>query len=104
MTIRFDDTEVTTPTLALSVLNGQARRELPAEASTRLTDGLFDYMRDAALTRAPSFATFPAMMRGQLPRKPPVREARASEPHPRESEALCAYTPTASLSACRETA
>ena len=35
MTIRFDDREVTTPTLALSVLERPARRELSASARPR---------------------------------------------------------------------
>ena len=49
MTIRFDDREVTTPTLALSVLNGQREGNFPLRPDGILTDGLFDYMHATRL-------------------------------------------------------
>lgn len=67
MTIRFDDTEVTTPTLALSVLNGQREGNFPLRPDASLTDGLFDYMHATRLTRGHLVRYLPAMVRGRLP-------------------------------------
>ena len=51
MTIRFDEAEVTAPTLALSVLNGQREGNFPLRPSASLTDGFFDYMHATRLSR-----------------------------------------------------
>src|SRR5262245_46075228 len=67
MTIRFDDTEVTTPTLALSVLNGQREGNFPLRPAARLTDGLFDYMHATRLSRWHLVRYLPAMVTGKLP-------------------------------------
>jgi diacylglycerol kinase (ATP) len=67
MTIRFDDREVTTPTLALSVLNGQREGNFPLRPNASLTDGLFDYMHATRLTRWHLLRYLPAMIRGKLP-------------------------------------
>jgi diacylglycerol kinase family enzyme len=67
MTIRFDDTEVTTPTLALSVLNAQREGNFPLRPNASLTDGLFDYMHATRLTRWHLLRFLPAMVRGTLP-------------------------------------
>ena len=58
MTIRFDDREVTTPTLALSVLNGQREGNFPLRPNAWLTDGLLRlHARDAAHRAGTSSAT-----------------------------------------------
>jgi diacylglycerol kinase family enzyme len=67
MTIRFDDREVTTPTLALSVLNGQREGNFPLRPNASLTDGLFDYMHATRLTRGHLIRYLPAMATGRLP-------------------------------------
>jgi diacylglycerol kinase family enzyme len=67
MTIRFDDREVTTPTLALSILNGQREGNFPLRPNASLTDGLFDYMHATRLTRGHLIRFLPAMATGRLP-------------------------------------
>jgi diacylglycerol kinase family enzyme len=67
MTIRFDDREVTTPTLALSVLNGQREGNFPLRPAACLTDGLFDYMHATRLSRGHLIRYLPAMATGKLP-------------------------------------
>ena len=67
MTIRFDDTEVTTPTLALSVLNGQREGNFPLRPKASLTDGVFDYVHAKRLTRLHLLRYLPAMVLGKLP-------------------------------------
>ena len=67
MTIRFDGREVTTPTLALSVLNGQREGNFPIRPAARLTDGLFDYMHATRLSRLHLLRFLPAMATGRLP-------------------------------------
>jgi diacylglycerol kinase (ATP) len=69
MTVRFDDLEVTTPTLALSVLNGQREGNFPIRPDARLTDGLFDYVHATRLTRWHMVRFMPAMLTGRLPEK-----------------------------------
>ncbi len=69
MTVLFDETEVTTPTLALSVLNGQREGNFPLRPDASLTDGLFDYMHATRLTRFHLLRYLPAMVRGRLPEK-----------------------------------
>ncbi len=67
MTVSFDDGEVTTPTLALSVLNGQREGNFPLRPNASLTDGLFDYMHATRLTRLHLLRYLPAMVLGKLP-------------------------------------
>jgi diacylglycerol kinase family enzyme len=67
MTIRFDDHEVTTPTLALSVLNGQREGNFPLRPAASLTDGLLDYMHATRLNRGHLIRYLPAMATGRLP-------------------------------------
>jgi len=67
MTIRFDDRQETTPTLALSVLNGQREGNFPLRPAASLTDGLFDYMHATRLTRGHLIRYLPAMATGRLP-------------------------------------
>jgi diacylglycerol kinase family enzyme len=69
MTIRFDDQEVTTPTLALSVLNAQREGNFPLRPAARLDDGFFDYMHATRLSRGHLVRYLPAMATGRLPEK-----------------------------------
>ncbi|MCI0705233.1 MAG: hypothetical protein L0241_29590 [Planctomycetia bacterium] len=69
MTIRFDDRVVTTPTLALSILNGQREGNFPLRPNASLTDGQFDYVHATRLTRWHLIRYLPAMVRGKLPEK-----------------------------------
>lgn len=72
MTIRFDDRVVTTPTLALSVLNAQREGNFPLRPQASLTDGLFDYMHATRMRRLHLIRYLPAMMRGKLPENHPL--------------------------------
>ena len=72
MTIRFDDREVTVPTLALSVLNAQREGNFPLRPAASLTDGLFDYMHATRLSRGHLIRYLPAMATGKLPEKHPL--------------------------------
>ncbi len=92
MTIRFDDIEVTGPTLALSVLNGQREGNFPLRPNASLTDGLFDYMHARQLSRGHLIRYLPAMVRGQLPENHPlVTLGRAARIVVRGEEGLCVH-------------
>jgi YegS/Rv2252/BmrU family lipid kinase len=92
MTIRFDDREVTTPTLALSVLNAQREGNFPLRPNASLTDGLFDYMHATRLSRGHLIRYLPAMMRGHLPEKHPlVKLGRAARIHVKSEAPLCVH-------------
>jgi diacylglycerol kinase (ATP) len=67
MTIRFDGREVVTPTLALSILNGQREGNFPLRPAASLTDGLFDYMHATRLSRGHLIRYLPKMATGRLP-------------------------------------
>lgn len=67
MTIRFDDREISGPTLALSVLNGQREGNFPLRPAASLTDGLLDYMHATRLNRWHLIRYLPAMVSGRLP-------------------------------------
>jgi diacylglycerol kinase family enzyme len=72
MRIRFDDREVVTPTLALSILNGQREGNFPLRPAASLTDGLFDYMHATQLNRIHLIRYLPAMATGNLPENHPL--------------------------------
>ncbi|MCS6866533.1 MAG: diacylglycerol kinase family lipid kinase [Gemmataceae bacterium] len=72
MTIRFDEKEVKTPTLALSVLNGQREGNFPLRPQASLTDGWLDYLHATRLSRGQLLRYLPAMIRGKLPEKHPL--------------------------------
>lgn len=67
MRIRFDDREITIPTLALSILNSQREGNFPLRPGARLNDGLFDYMHATRLKRWHLIRYLPAMATGKLP-------------------------------------
>lgn len=92
MTIRFDATEVTTPTLALSVLNGQREGNFPLRPSARLDDGLFDFMHATRLTRMHLVRYLPAMVRGKLPENHKLLTlGRAARIEVRSEKPLCVH-------------
>jgi diacylglycerol kinase family enzyme len=92
MTIRFDDRAVTTPTLALSVLNAQREGNFPLRPNASLTDGLFDYMHATRLTRWHLLRYLPAMVRGKLPENHKlVRLGRASRFEIQSEAPLCVH-------------
>ena len=66
-TLMLDGREVVTPTLALSVLNGQREGNFPLRPNARLNDGLFDFMHATRLGRGHLLRYLPAMVRGTLP-------------------------------------
>src|SRR5262245_27530075 len=92
MTIRFDDTEVTTPTLALSVLNGQREGNFPLRPAASLTDGMFDYMHATRLGRGHLVRYLPAMVTGRLPENHKLlRLGRARRIAVRSERPLCVH-------------
>ena len=92
MTIRFDDREVTAPTLALSILNGQREGNFPLRPDASLTDGQFDYMHAQALTRLHLVRYLPAMVRGRLPEgHPRLALGRAGRIEVRSAVPLCVH-------------
>lgn len=92
MTVRFDATEVTAPTLALSVLNGQREGNFPLRPDARLDDGLFDYMHATRLTRLHLIRYLPAMVTGRLPENhKQLRLGRASRVEVRSEAPLCVH-------------
>lgn len=92
MTVRFDDEEVTTPTLALSVLNAQREGNFPLRPAASLTDGLFDYMHATRLTRGHLVQYLPAMATGRLPeRHKLLRLGRARRITVRSEAPLCVH-------------
>ncbi len=72
MRIRFDDSEVVVPTLALSVLNGQREGNFPLRPDAILNDGVFDYMHATRLSRWHLIRYLPAMATGRLPENHPL--------------------------------
>ena len=92
MAVRFDDREVVTPTLALSVLNGQREGNFPLRPAASLTDGLFDYMHATRLTRGHLLRYLPAMVSGRLPENHPLLHlGRARRVAVRSEAPLCVH-------------
>jgi diacylglycerol kinase family enzyme len=92
MTIRFDENEVTTPTLALSVLNGQREGNFPLRPAASLTDGQFDYMHATRLSRGHLIRYLPAMATGRLPENHNLLKlGRARRIEVRSGSALCVH-------------
>lgn len=92
MTIRFDDRTVVSPTLALSVLNGQREGNFPLRPNAILDDGLFDYMHAKQLARWHLLRYLPAMVRGTLPENHPLVElGRARRIEVKSDSAICVH-------------
>jgi YegS/Rv2252/BmrU family lipid kinase len=92
MTVTFDERVVKTPTLALSVLNGQREGNFPLRPMASLTDGLLDYMHATRLTRWHLLRFLPAMVRGKLPTHHKlVGLGRASRIHLSSEAPLCVH-------------
>lgn len=92
MTLRFDDREVTTPTLALSVLNAQREGNFPLRPLARLDDGLFDFMHATRLSRGHLVRYLPAMATGKLPEKHKLLHlGRARRVEVRSATPLCVH-------------
>jgi diacylglycerol kinase family enzyme len=93
MRLQFDEREVETPTLALSVLLGQREGGFPLRPAARLTDGLFDYMHATRLSRGHLIRYLPAMMTGHLPEKHPLLKLGTASRIEVSSEVpLCVHT------------
>jgi diacylglycerol kinase family enzyme len=92
LTVRFDGREVTTPTLALSVLNAQREGNFPLRPAADLTDGLFDFMHATRLTRGHLLRYLPAMATGRLPEgHRRIRLGRAARVEVEGATDLCAH-------------
>jgi YegS/Rv2252/BmrU family lipid kinase len=92
MTVQFDNQTVTTPTLAISVLNGPREGNFPLRPAARLNDGLFDYMHATRLSRWHLIRYLPAMISGNLPENHKLLTlGRASHIAVRSEAALCVH-------------
>jgi diacylglycerol kinase family enzyme len=92
MTISFDDCEVTTPTLALSILNAQREGNFPIRPAARLDDGLFDFMHATRLSRGHLLRFLPGMATGKLPENHKLlRLGRARRVAVRSVAPLCVH-------------
>jgi diacylglycerol kinase (ATP) len=92
MKIRFDEKEIVTPTLALSVLNGQREGNFPLRPAASLTDGMFDYMHATKLKRYHLIRYLPAMATGRLPENHPLLHLGSARRFEIQSEApLCVH-------------
>jgi diacylglycerol kinase (ATP) len=65
--VRFDDTEVSTPLLALTVNVGVREGGFPITPNAQLDDGRFDYVLAADLRRWDLISILPRLMAGKLP-------------------------------------
>lgn len=92
MSIRFDGREVVSPTLALSVLNGQREGNFPLRPAADLTDGLLDYMHATRLSRGHLIRYLPAMVTGKLPENHKLLHlGRAKRIDVRSEKPLCVH-------------
>jgi diacylglycerol kinase family enzyme len=93
LTMRFDDSATTGPTLALSVSLGQREGGFPLTRDARLDDGWFDTVHVGRVKRWELVRYFPALISGNLPtnhaqlRRGRCRSAAASSDSP-----LCVHT------------
>jgi len=92
LTVRFDDREVTGPTLALTVNLAQREGGFPITPDADLTDDLFDYMHATKLRRWHLLRYLPAMARGKLPHDHPLLHlGRARRIEVRSETPLCVH-------------
>jgi diacylglycerol kinase family enzyme len=92
MTVTFDSHMVTTPTLAVSILNGQREGNFPLRPAAQLDDGWFDYMHATRLSRWHLIRYLPAMIRGRLPEGHPLLKlGRARQIMVQSESALCVH-------------
>ncbi len=74
ISIRFDDTLSSHPTLALTINLGQREGSFPLTPSASLHDGLFNYIHAGPLTRLEFLRCLPGMATGKLPNWPTIRQ------------------------------
>ncbi len=92
MTISFDGRVVTTPTLSISVLNGQREGNFPVCPEADLTDGQLDYLHATRLTRGNLLRYLPLLALGRLPRNNRLlRFGRARTVRVTSIAALCVH-------------
>lgn len=71
LSVRFDGTEVTRPTLALTVNVGKKEGGFPITLGAKLDDGRFDYLHVADVTRWELVRYLPGLIVGKLPTNHP---------------------------------
>ncbi|WP_161967914.1 diacylglycerol/lipid kinase family protein [Fimbriiglobus ruber] len=92
MTVRFDDAEGESPTLAVSVNLAQREGGFPITSAARLDDGRFDYLHAAAMRRWELLRYLPAMIAGNLPTNhPQLRTGRCTRAAVRAGVPLCVH-------------
>ncbi|MFO0801022.1 MAG: diacylglycerol kinase family protein [Gemmataceae bacterium] len=92
MRVRFDDTEVYGPTLALTLCLAQREGGFPLMPAADLTDGRLDYMLATKLRRWHLIRYLPAMATGKLPTNHPlIRLGRSGHVAVVSEAPLCAH-------------
>jgi diacylglycerol kinase family enzyme len=92
-TVRLDDSETTSPMLALSVNLAQREGGFPVTPLARIDDGLFDFFHVREVGRRHLVRYFPALVRGTLPADHPrFGFGRCSRVSVNCGEPLCVHT------------
>ncbi len=92
MRVRFDGTEVNSPTLALTLALAQREGGFPIRPDAELADGLLDYMHATRLRRWHLIRYLPAMATGNLPEDHPlIRLGRAARVEVASDTPLCVH-------------
>lgn len=92
LTIRYDDTEMTLPTLAATVNVGVREGGFPVTPDAALDDGLFDYLHVSDAKRWQLARYLPALIAGTLPKDhPKIRMGRCARVRVTGETPLCVH-------------
>jgi diacylglycerol kinase family enzyme len=92
LTIRYDDTELTLPTLAATVNVGVREGGFPVTPDAALDDGQFDYLHVSDAKRWQLARYLPALIAGTLPKDhPKIRMGRCTRASVRGDTPLCVH-------------
>lgn len=92
LTVRYDDTEWTLPTLAATVNLGVREGGFPVTPDAALDDGLFDYLHVSDAKRWELARYLPALIAGNLPKDhPKIRMGRCARVRVTGETPLCVH-------------
>lgn len=92
LTIRYDDTALTLPTLAATISVGFREGGFPVTPDAALDDGLFDYLHIADAKRWQLVRYLPALIAGTLPKDhPKIRMGRCARVSVTGQTPLCVH-------------
>ena len=92
LSVRYDDTELTLPTLAATVNVGVREGGFPVTPDAALDDGLFDYLHVADAKRWELARYLPALIAGNLPKDhPKIRMGRCRRVSVKGETPLCVH-------------